>query len=199
MPKTRTIDFSANFRPFSLPSGPLRFGRQFILLSIATLLYTATVKAQNEVTVQLVGTDYGPSVEKQLIIRFCNDSDYTIVLECMTISHTLTWKSEIGYFEDITFIQMTGNFCLPILDNGFTFLLIQSDELDNGTAYISQLRVNTSTLEQAIPNSAGNMSVTCQARYDKKDIIFIRQSGTMLFFYYGSIREALYTSRKSFL
>ena len=144
MPKTRAIGFSANFRPFSLPSGPLRFGRQFILLSIVTLLYTATVETQNEVTVQLVGTDYGPSVDP-LIIRFCNDSNYTIVLECMTISHTLIWKSEVGYFGDITFSPMTDNFCLPILNNGFTFLLIQSDELDNETAYyISQLRVNTS-------------------------------------------------------
>ena len=134
-----------------------------------------TVEA-SDVTVQLVGTDYGPAVEDPLIIRFCNDSDYTIVLECMTISSTLNWTSDGQYFEDQIFGPHNSNVCEPMTDSGFTFLLIQREDLDNNSVYISQLRVNTSTLADATPSS-GQMSVTCQAVFNEKDIIFIETSG----------------------
>ena len=134
------------------------------------------VCAQQDDIVQLVATDYGPAVEDTLVVRFCNNSDYvyTIVLECMTKSHTLCWTCADECFEQKTFSQ-TSNSCDPQCDNGFTFLLIQREDLTGGNySYISQLRVNTTTLQNSL---SGQINVTCQAFHNRRDIVFIEISG----------------------
>ena len=140
---------------------------------------------------QLAATDYGPAVEDPLVVRFCNNSEpaYTIVLECMTKRHTLFWTSDGEYFEDKMF-SLNSNPCFQQHDNGFTFLLIQRENLaDGNNSYISQLRVNTSTLEDSIPPS-GQMNVTCKALDTIREIVFIKISGI----YYYSFAVATYST-----
>ena len=117
-------------------------------------------------------------MENQLVVRFCNNFDYvyTIVLECMTKSYTLSWTCDDQCFQEKTFF-LESNSCDPQHDNGFTFLLIQRENLaDDNYSYISQLRVNTSTLKNFTPPS-GQMKVTCKALDTNKEIVFIQVSG----------------------
>ena len=97
-----------------------------------------------------MAVDYGTATENPLVVSFRNDSDnvYTIILECMTKSFSLKWRSDSPQFIEETFSPSS-----KLLDpnsvniQGITLLHISRDNLSDGEnyLYVSQLRVSTSS------------------------------------------------------
>ena len=140
------------------------------------------VRATNEI-VQLVAADYGPTNDQDpLIVTFCQNENYTIVLECrVSRQHSLMWSSPDPQFTE-TFSLMSNTCNDSRTTMGFTFLLIEKDGIEDPSGesnlYISQLRVNTSTLSDIIPTS-GQLNVTCQSSAEETRMKFIQISGNI--------------------
>lgn len=137
------------------------------------MLCCVTVCSTNA-TVNLAASDYGPTVEDPLVVRFCKNQNYTIVLEySVTKSHTLMWYSEIF---SRTFIPDSPLCADDDMQSNFSFVLINSESYNNVTDYTSQLRVTTSSLSSIMPDSR-QLRVTCRANAVVKETLFIEISG----------------------
>ena len=139
-------------------------------------------------TVELAACDYRPKGENfTLVVRFCPNLDYTIVLECsVTNTYSLLWRlnntSKIQFYPTDSCEQQ------PKMIQGFTAFtfslikkVIDTDETDNNS-YISQLRVSTSHLKNVVDNS-NEFSVTCQSSFNTKKMSFIQISGKQILWY----------------
>ena len=134
-------------------------------------------------TAELAACDYRPKGGNfTLVVRFCPNLNYTIVLECsVTNTHSLKWilsdTSEMEFYPKNYSCEQQ-----PNMNEGFTFFLIKkvidTNETDNNS-YISQLRVSTSHLKTVVNNS-NEFSVTCQSSIDTKRMSFIKISGKQI-------------------
>lgn len=130
----------------------------FVVASIIT--QNVVVNAQTE-TVQLVTSDYNEAdAQEQRNITFCKNTDYTIVLECLTTSSSPAqrWNTSISSVTH-TFTDSSSN-GMEVPRDGFNFVLIYSYDSGNLRTYLSQLRVNTSTLSNAM-ETQNNMKEIC--------------------------------------
>ena len=157
------------------------------LLAIGLLSCTMIVNfsCATDETAELAACDYRPKGENfTLVVRFCPNLDYTIVLECsVTNTYSLLWRlnntSKIQFYPTDSCEQQ------PKMIQGFTAFtfslikkVIDTDETDNNS-YISQLRVSTSHLKTVVNNS-NEFSVTCQSSINTKRMSFIKISGKQI-------------------
>ncbi|CAI8049916.1 hypothetical protein GBAR_LOCUS27475 [Geodia barretti] len=151
------------------------------LLAIGFLSCTMIVNftCATDETVELAACDYRPKGENfTLVVRFCPNLNYTIVLECsVTNTYSLKWilnDSKTDFYPEDSCEQG------PKMNQGFNFSLIEkvidndTNETDNNS-YISQLRVSTSHLKIVVNNS-NEFSVTCQSSNNTKRMSFIKIS-----------------------
>ncbi|CAI8035686.1 hypothetical protein GBAR_LOCUS19993, partial [Geodia barretti] len=130
-------------------------------------------------TAELVACDYRPN-EDDLVVRFCPNLDYTIVLECsLTKTYSLLWT--LNNSETVEFHPRCNDSCKQQMKQGFNFSLIKM-VINNGTnnnSYISQLRVSTSYLKNVV-NHSNDFNVTCQSSVNNKRMSFIQISGKQI-------------------
>ena len=135
-------------------------------------------------TVELAACDYRPKGENfTLVVRFCPNLDYTIVLECsVTNTYSLLWRLN-NTSETIEFSPQDSCEQPPKMNqgSGFYFSLIEKviDNYTNGTdnnSYISQLRVSTSHLNNVVGTSY-QYGVICQSSVENQRMSFIQISG----------------------
>jgi hypothetical protein len=150
------------------------------LLAIGFLSCTMIVNfsCATDETAELAACDYRPKGENfTLVVRFCPNLNYTIVLECsVTNTYALVWM--LNDTSETKFYPEDSCEPPPKMNQGFNFSLIEkviNNDTDSNNSYISQLRVSTSHLKNVVDDS-NEFSVTCQSSFKNKRMSFIQIS-----------------------